>query len=45
MLSHYGQTKHENCSHDLNKYLNGIFTKEDYCFMCLEQIEEINSDI
>jgi len=44
MYSAGAELRHMNCSHDLNKYINGVFVKDDYCDSCLEQINEIDND-
>mgnify|MGYP003576026191 FL=1 len=36
--------KYENCSHDIDKYLDGIFVKDDYCYFCLDTIEQLESE-
>ena len=44
MMSIGSIIRYENCNHDIEKYLNGDFVKDDYCDFCLDQIEEIDQD-
>ena len=44
MITHSSMLRYNNCTHDLNLYLNGKFVKDDYCDVCLDSISELESE-